>query len=207
LQVPIIDRISLEPLPGVPVAACPKRDLVCAQPVASATTGADGHVVFDLPENFAGYLQVVRFQDYMPALYFLPATRPDSGLLHEFPLLKSGVVINALAASLGVSNGIDPTRGHLMVLAEDCFEAPLSGVRLSSKQADDKAVQYYVQQELPTPTLLETSTDGEGGYFNFPVGTAILELQKTDTALKLTTTSLVVRAGFITVAVIPPMSR
>ena len=207
LVIPVLDAITLGGLSGVDVIACQKRDLTCAQPVASQTTPRDGRVSFDLPENFSGYLQITKFQDYMPALYFLPTTVPDDGVLNDFPLLKSGIVINALASSLGAASGIDPMRGHMMLIAEDCEHDYVGGVSFSSKQKDDKTVQFYVQNELPTPGLTETTAMGQGGYLNFPVGTAILTLTKNDTKLVLTTTSVVIRAGFISVAFIPPMSR
>jgi len=55
-------------------------------------------------------------------------------------------------------------------------------------------------------TATETSSSGQAGYYNFSVGTAVLSLRMSKTGLELTTTSLPVRAGFVTVAAIPPMT-
>jgi hypothetical protein len=42
---------------------------------------------------------------------------------------------------------------------------------------------------------------------NFPTGTALISLKMPATGLDLTTASVVVRAGFISVAYIRPMNR
>jgi hypothetical protein len=206
LEIPILDAITLESLQGVPVVACQRPDLVCAQPVARATSAANGHVVLDLPADFGGYFQVASFQDYLPALYFSPTRVPDSGVLEALALFKGGVVIDALATSAGAS-GIDPTRGHLTLIAEDCMGLPLAGVSFSSEQMDSKTLQFYLVNQLPTTTAKETVSTGQAGYFNFPVGTALLQLTMKETGLALTTAGIAVRAGFMSVAYISPESR
>jgi len=207
LEIPVLDAISLGGLSGMTVSACQKRDLMCATPAAEQKTGSNGHVIFDLPENFSGYLQVTAQQGYMPSLYFLPTLVPENGLLHDFPMLKSGVVFDALAASLRADGGIDPMRGHMMLIAEDCNREYLGGVSFSSEQMDPKTTQFYVQQELPTTGITETTAAGQAGYLNFPPGIAIIKLTKNDTKLVLATVSIYVRPGFVSAAFIPPMSR
>jgi hypothetical protein len=205
LKVLVRDSLSLSAVPDVKIVACQKLDLMCSAPVTSGKTDKDGYLSFTVPGTFAGYLQQTERTDYAPAMYFLPAVLPADGMLEPFPLLGSGVIIDALAAALGAMR--DPTRGNMMLIAEDCMGMALAGVQFSSPQADKNTVQFYVRDLLPSPTAKETAEVGNGGYLNFPAGTAILNVKETKDSLDLATVSVVVRAGFISVAYIRPKSR
>lgn len=205
LKVFVRDSLSLNAVPNVKIVACSKLDLTCSAPVTSGMTDKDGNLAFTVPGGFSGYLQMTDRTDYAPAMYFLPAALPADGVLEPFPLLGSGVIIDALAAGLGAMR--DPTRGNMMLIAEDCMGMALPGVQFSSPQADKNTVQFYVRDLLPSPTAKETAEVGNGGYLNFPAGTAILNLKQTKDNLDLATVSVVVRAGFISVAYIRPKSR
>jgi hypothetical protein len=85
--------------------------------------------------------------------------------------------------------------------------AALAGVKFSSPQRDSATVQFYVRDLLPSTSASETAEIGNGGYLNFPAGTAVLTLKKADSGLNLTTVSVFVRANFITVAYIRPDRR
>jgi hypothetical protein len=157
-----------------------------------------------VPANFAGYLKVEQ-AGYQPAMYFLPPLFPADGVLQPFPLIQSGLIVDALALTLGTS--IDRSRGHMMLIAEDCMGAALSGIRFSSPQRDAATVQFYVRDLLPSTSATETAEVGNGGFLNFPAGTAVLQVKKVDDGLLLTTVSVIVRAGFISVAYIRPDRR
>jgi hypothetical protein len=204
LKLLVRDSLSIDPLPGIHAQICPKLDLTCTSPIGEGTTLADGYMTITVPANFAGYLKV-EDPNFMPAMYFLPAVFPAEGELQPFPLIKAGLIIDALAFALGA--GIDAKRGHMMLIAEDCMGAPLPGVRFSSPQRDASTVQFYVRDLLPSTSAMETAEIGNGGYLNFPAGTAVLNLKKVDDGLNLTTVSVVVRAGFISVAYIRPDRR
>jgi len=126
-------------------------------------------------------------------------------MLQPFPLLGSGVIIDALAAALGA--GIDPKRGHLMLIAEDCMGAALAGVSFMSPQRDAQTVQFYVRDLLPSTTAMDTAEVGNGGFLNFPSGTAVINVGQTKARLDLATVSVVVRPGYISVAYIRPRAR
>jgi hypothetical protein len=204
LKILLRDSLSLSPLPNLPVVVCQKLDLLCAAPTIQTKTGSDGYLTLDVPSNFAGYVKV-EYGNYQPAMYFLPPVFPADGELQPFPLLTSGVIIDALAFALGA--GIDDRRGHMMLIAEDCSGAALPGVRFSSPQKDATTVQFYVRDLLPSTSATETAEIGNGGYLNFPAGTAVLTLTKVDDGLKLTTASVHVRPNFISVAYIRPDRR
>jgi len=204
ISVPVIDALSLRPLSDITIVACDKRDLNCERPAASAKTDRDGRLVLTLATNFAGYLQA-QAADYMPELYFLPALIPDDGVLDGFPMLHSGLMFDSLALSLG--SRVDSTRGHLMLIAEDCFRKPVGGVAFSSPQADESTIRYYVQDNLPSKDVTATYPVGQGGFLNFPAGTATLILTQEKSGLVLNEVSLLVRAGTISVAFMPPQAR
>jgi hypothetical protein len=205
IDVPVIDALSLDPIADMRIVACDKRDLTCERPVTSAKTGKDGHLHMTLATNFAGYLQQTEAARYMPEMYFLPVLIPEDGVLDGFPVLPTGIAIEGLAASVGAR--LDPGRGHMMLIVEDCQRKPVEGVQFSSPQQDDSTVLYYVQDNLPAPTAKATFSVGQGGFLNFPVGTATVNLTHAKSGLVLNAPSLLVRAGFISVAFMPPQSR
>jgi len=205
LKVLVRDSLSLSPISNLHVVACAKLDLTCSQPVKDGMTGRDGYLTIELPANFAGYLQQSERREYSPAMYFLPPVFPEDGVLQPFPLLGSGVIIDALAAALGA--GLDPMRGHMMLISEDCAGTPLAGVSFTSTQRDAKTVQFYVRDLLPSTTAMDTAEVGNGGFLNFPSGTAVINVAQTKPALELATVSVVVRAGYISVAYIRPKTR
>ncbi len=204
LTVLVRDSLSLSGVTNLRASVCQKLDLQCAAPVAEAMTNAEGYLEFSVPANFAGYLKVEDGR-FFPAMYFLPAALPANGTLQPFPLLKSGLIIDALAFALGA--GIDPMRGHMMLIAEDCLGDALPGVSFKSPQQDASTVQFYVRDLLPLTDATETGDVGNGGYLNFPAGTAVISLERLQDNLQLTTVSVVVRAGFISVAYIRPDLR
>jgi hypothetical protein len=204
VSVLVRHSLSLDPMTGVRAVACHKLDLQCAAPIAEATTNAEGDIVVTVPGDFAGYLQV-EHPGFFPAMYFLPAAYPADGRLQPFPLLPSGVIGDVLAFALGT--GIDMQRGHMMLIAEDCFGAALPAMSFKSPQQDMSTVQFYVQDLLPSTEARQTAEAGNGGYLNFPPGTAMIGVTGVANNLKLATVSVVVRPGFISVAYIRPEAR
>jgi hypothetical protein len=203
LKILVRSSLSLDPLRGIRASLCDKLDLTCAVPIADVRTDDHGMLYVDVPADFAGYVQ---FDDpgHVPALYFLPAALPADGMLQPAPLMPKGVV-DALALSIG--SRIDPERGHMMLISEDCYGAALPGVSFESPVQDDETIQFYVRDLLPTTSAKETAEVGNGGYLNFPPGNAVMHLIMNQTKLRLTTASLVVRPGFITVAYLRPELR
>lgn len=204
LRVLVRDSLSLDPIREVRALACNKLDLQCAAPVAEAITNAEGDIVVTVPGDFAGYLQI-RQPGYFPAMYFLPVAYPEDGRLQPFPLLASGIIGDVLALALGT--GLDAERGHMMLISEDCSGAALPGVTFKSPQQDADTVQFYVQDLLPSTEAEQTAEAGNGGYLNFPAGTATIDVTRVEKNLKLATVSVVVRPGFISVAYIRPEAR
>lgn len=205
LSLPVIDALSLNPLSDVHIVACNKLDYTCAMPVTEANSGKDGSVKLSVPDNFMGYVQETGRTDYAPGMYFLPPALPQDGKLPNWPLLPSGAVINALAVALGAN--LDPMRGHMMLIADDCFGMTLANVTFTSPQMDKSTVQFYVRDGVPNNMVKDTPPEGDGGYLNFPAGTALITATETKTGIELATVSAIVRPGFITTVYIRPMAR
>lgn len=197
------DSLSLNPLRNIRALVCQKLDVSCVEPVTEATSDSEGYFKFTVPADFAGYMKV-EDRRYMPAMYFFPPALPSDGKLQPFPLLGAGLV-DSLALSLG--SRLNPERGHMMLVAEDCLGMALPGVSFSSTQPDRSTIQFYVRDLLPSTTAKETAEVGNGGYLNFPTGNAIIDVTLVKSMLKLTTFSVVVRPGFISVAYVRPDAR
>ncbi|HEY6877108.1 MAG TPA: hypothetical protein VI299_03775 [Polyangiales bacterium] len=203
LRIFVRDSLSLLPISNVHAVACQKLDVDCVDPVADAVTGDDGILMFNVRHDFAGYLRLEHTRFY-PAMYFLPQVLPQDGQLQPAPLLDRRV-IDGLALSIGSS--LDPKRGHMMLISEDCLGTALPGVTFESPQEDKSSIQFYVRDLLPSTTATETGDIGNGGYLNFPAGTAVIDVMSKNPALKLTTVSVLVRPQVITVAYIRPDLR
>jgi len=202
LNILVRDSLSTDPIPNVHALVCKKLDLACIEPIAETITQDDGHIVVDVPKDFAGYIQLDK-PKYMPALYFLPPSLRD-GNLQPAPMLGASLT-DTLAVAIGAR--VDPTRGQLWLVVEDCFGTPLEGVSFQTLMRDPKTLGFYVRDLLPLPEAMETDGVGNGGFLNFPAGNAVVESILMRTGLKLTTSSVFVRPGHISVAYVRPDPR
>jgi hypothetical protein len=203
--VPIVDALTLADVADVRIKACDELDSTCETPVATATSGMDGKLKISVPANFAGYLLQNERMEYSPAMYFVPSSSPRDAVMDDFPLMPSGTIFNTLARTLGAS--LDPDRGHMMLISDDCSGAPQPGIVFSSPQADEKTVQFYMRDQVPLTSVKDTSAGGDGGYLNFPAGPGVVTATEAKTGTELATVRVRVRAGFISVAYIRPMMR
>lgn len=206
LIVSPIDALQLTLVPNVPFVACSKLDYTCSQPVVSGMTGMDGTGTIKVPAMFAGYIQQNQRSDYTPGMFFLPGPLPMDGKLRNFPIIPS-TATGGLALALGAA--LDSTRGHIMLVAEDCMGTALAGIVFSSPQADSKTVQFYVRDQVPTNVMSapDTPAEGDGGYLNLPAGTVLISAKDRKTGLDLATVTVLIRAGYISVSYIRPIAR
>jgi hypothetical protein len=204
LRVPVIDALALSYVPNISLVACNKNDLACDAPVVKATSGMDGRAVLKVPANFAGYLQQTDSTAYGPGLYFPPALLPMDTDRRNFPIFRIGAT-TGLALALGA--GLDPSRGHIMLVSEDCMGLAVPGVAFSTPQADMKTVQFYVRDQTPTTSAMDTPPEGTGGYMNLPPGVIVINAKEVKTGIELATATVLIRAGFISMSYIRPMSR
>lgn len=204
LTLPLIDALQLSPVANVPVMACNKLDYTCMQPMAMATSGMDGKAKLTVPANFAGYMQQIERNDYVPAMYFMPALLPADGVLSNFPLVPAAA-FSGLAIALGTQTNRE--RGHAMLIVEDCKGVALAGIKFTSPQADAMTTEFYVRDQIPTTSAKDTPPEGDGGFANLPAGVAEITATEVKTGLVINTVTMLIRAGSITTAYIRPASR
>jgi hypothetical protein len=204
LKVSIIDALSLKYLPDVHVVACDALDRTCAQHRGEATSDSEGLLKISVPNDFDGYLQQTEQREYVPSLYVVPRSFPSDRGLPNFPLVN---VETTSALALAIGARLDAQRGHLILVAVDCFGDPLPGAVFSSPQVDETALQFYVADQVPTTMTTQTQGSGDGGFLNFPVGDAVIATKVVQSSLALGSMSVLVRAGYISVAYIGPDNR
>jgi hypothetical protein len=204
LIVPVIDALALTYVPNIPLVACSKLDYACDEPVVKATTGMDGRARLTVPGNFAGYVEQTESTGFGPGLYFPPGLLPMDTELRNFPIFRTGST-TGLALALGAA--LDPVRGHIMLVAEDCMGNALAGVAFSTPQADMKSVQFYVRDQTPTTSVMDTPPEGTGGYMNLPPGVTAITAKEVKTGIELATVTVLIRAGFISMLYVRPISR
>jgi hypothetical protein len=174
------------------------------QPMAKATSGMDGKAKLTVPANFAGYMQSIERNDFVPAMYFMPSLLPDDGVLSNFPLVASAA-FSGLAIALGTQTNRE--RGHAMLIVEDCKGTALAGITFTSPQADAMTTAFYVRDQIPTTSAKDTPPEGDGGYANLPAGVVEITASDVKTGLVINTVTVLIRAGHITTAYIRPASR
>jgi hypothetical protein len=205
LTLPIIDALALTYVSNIALVACNKLDYMCEQPVAKATSNMDGRATFSVPANFAGYIQQKDNTGYGPGLYFMPAQLPPKGEeLKNFPIFRTG---STALLAVGLGAPLDPQRGHMMLVAEDCMGNSIAGVAFSTPQADDKSVQFYVRDQTPTTSAMDTPPAGTGGFMNLPAGVAVITAKEVKTGLELSQSTVLIRAGYISMLYIRPPTR
>lgn len=204
MKLPIIDALQLTFVPNIALVACSKLDYACDQPVAKATSGMDGRATFSVPANFSGYVQQNQNSGFGPGLYFVPNQVTGSGELKNFPIFRTGSTLG-LALTLGAA--LDAERGHMMLVAEDCMGNSLAGVAFSTPQADDKTKQFYVRDQAPTTSVMDTPKEGTGGFMNLPAGIAVISAKELKTGIELSTVTVLIRAGYISMLYVRPTTR
>jgi hypothetical protein len=202
--LPVIDALALRYLANVPIVACNKLDLTCMNPIAMVQTNMEGEAKLTVPANFAGYMQQTERSDYVPAMYFMPALLPQDGRLSNFPLVPNGSFAG-LAFALGTQ--VDRSRGHAMLIIEDCQGLALAGIRFSTPQADMATTEFYVIDQIPTTSATETPPEGDGGFANLPEGVVEITATEVKTGLVVNKVTMLIRAGMITTLYIKPASR
>jgi hypothetical protein len=206
LTLPVIDALALSFVPNITLVACNKLDYMCDQPVGKATSDKDGKARFTVPANFTGYFQETNNSGFGPGLYFMPAQTPAKGEdLKNFPIFRTGST-TLLALALG-EGGLDPARGHMMLVAEDCMRNALAGVAFSTPQADDKTIQFYVRDQTPTTSAMDTPPAGTGGFMNLPAGVAVITAKELKSGIELSQSTVLIRAGYISMLYIRPPTR
>jgi hypothetical protein len=151
------------------VQACQQLDVDCQAPVAGPFDVAAGALHdFPLPQGFSGFFQITG-EGALPALYFVP--RPVvTDTVGWSPTVLSKEVLAQLATAAGVS--LDPTSGVVIASIRDCEGTPIEGATVTA--SEKQAIRYYIVNNLPVLSAMETSAQGAVGFASVPASTIAL---------------------------------
>jgi hypothetical protein len=175
--------------PDASMRACNRFDIDCTAPVQGpATPAADGLMHLELPQGFAGFLEITS-PAIIPALYFF--SQPlQTDRQEEFIVVSFDTAV-ALAASGAVA--IDPELGLIAVRTMDCQGVLGGGVEFSNQTG---GVPFAFIDGLPAIGYTVSNREGLGGFVNVPPGLVILEGQEVSSGQVTGTVSVVVRKGW-----------
>lgn len=185
----LYDPTSQATPPGSSVRACNRFDLDCTAPVdGPAQPAQDGLIHLNLPQGFAGFLEVTS-PAIVPALYFfnpaLESDRQDEFIVVSFDTAR------ALAGSGSVD--LDPELGMIAVRTMDCTGELSGGVEFSN---DKGGVPFAFVDGLPVIGYIVSNGDGIGGFVNVPPGLVVLQGQEAGSSRVSGKASVLVRKGW-----------
>jgi hypothetical protein len=205
-----VDLIAKLPTTAITVRACAKLDIVCANPLnAPVRPDERGMAALTVPASFDGYAEVLPIIDatgsdptaVVPMNVFFnppPATDEHYGTVPSF----THQALAALASVQG--NSIDPALGFLFSGALDCNGNPAAGVSWEPDRAVESTRRFYYVDGLPSEAAVATDVTGYGGFINMPTGTIRLYSKLQSTGQAIGSTSVFVRAGFLTTGFLVP---
>jgi hypothetical protein len=163
----VVEFISRMPPKNVVAKACYNTDVGCAEPVATHTDMATGHVQFVLPTNFNGFFEIK--SDAVDTLLYVTKPIVKNTNNRDVPVLTLDG-IDLLASLLGYP--YDPSKGLTLIEALDCSETPQGGVHFISREGGDS---FYLKDQVPNKDAQMTVYDptnntANGGFINVPPG-------------------------------------
>ena len=193
------DLLSQKPVAGIHLTLCAKLDADCVRPIAAFQSDDAGQLDVELPVGFDGYFQTEGSGIY-PTLFFPPNTRKQRapGTLPMVPESFFGTMFSGIGAT------VSSDRTVIMTTALDCMGRPAAGMILTTNQADDRSVTYFLQGGLPSRTALTTDQDGAGGFVNIKMGGAIVTSMIAASSRVAGTVGVQTRAGHLTMVLVTP---
>lgn len=191
------------PAEGLTVKVYRRIDDNLAEPAATYTTDQDGLVTLTLPtplRSFLGYLQI-EGEKWYPTLIQL-----------GYPIARESVIAMPIVTKQSVNGSIlasgvqqQPTRGLLQLRMFGCAGVLMRDVSFESDLADEgiSATWYYDGQTANT-MITKTTTFGNGGIVNVREGTTTVTGKLGERVVART--SAPVRAGFLTIVLLAPIS-
>jgi hypothetical protein len=200
--------VDYGPQTGVSVAACSPIDPSCANPLAGPVTNDDAGVAsLSVPGNFTGFYALEQ-SGSLPGLFY-PGTRLLAGGPTSFPTsMVSTANFTLLQTSLGIpANGdTDAGPGLVSLTQFDCNDRHAAGVVFTSSPTAQRTL--YVRNMLPIASDSGTAAAGGGILVDVPAGTATITSSLAGpNGRVLSTTSVLVRSGHITLVELRPRTH
>jgi hypothetical protein len=172
--------------------------------LAKGTTNENGDARFTLPIGITGFggCMMVQADGYVTNVISFGAPLVRDARVPMF--LIDSTTLGGLAFLLKTTP--NPDRGHLIVLADDCFAQLSAGVTADIAPRDEQTVSgYYVGATSLDPKATATGRNGTEVFVNVPPG--VLTLTSHTATSPEVTSGLVVRQGMLTVQILyPPVS-
>lgn len=186
----VVDVVGQLPMAGVTATMMRKIDVGGSSPIgAPAVSDASGRIQLTVEGGYDGYLTLTH-PDIVPSLYFFNPPVAKSGEVTPIRL-TTATTVSALFQNVGRS--FDPTRGVVILTAEDCKANSLSDISFDVTGLDN-VTNFYSVDGLPTVTTSATDSSGYGGLLNVPVGTTAIRADHASLGT-IGQLSLFVRAG------------
>jgi len=204
LTLMLRDLVDQTPYKGsAQVKLCRKLDVDCAAPIATATSGDGGTVMFPVDmKGFAGYVDV-KADGIVPTLFFI---NPPMDRDMTIPIsLATPLANQGLLFTLG--RQASPGHGNIVISSLDCTGMPAAGVSYSTPNADNVTSTFYTLSDLPSGAATATDPGGFGGLVNVPVGTATVIANLSSPKVELARISLLVQDGAISYSTVVPLAN
>jgi hypothetical protein len=167
VRIPVVSVLTQKPVSDVSVRICAKIDADCLSPLGKAVTSdSEGIVTLKVDAKFDGFI-TLSHPDFGTSLYFFnPAVTKDQTVS---PVrLASSEMAAMLIAQVGGT--FDPSRGSIVITADDCTGAAGEGVTYSTNLSDSRIASFYSESGLPTTKTTNTDSSGYGGFMDVPPG-------------------------------------
>ena len=182
---------------GTPIAlaevrACGTLDLVCASPLATATSDDGGIAVLTVPPQFRGYYELSA-NGYTPSLI----SRPPQ---NDSEYSQQGVANLTLIALGGQLAGVtaDPNLGLAIVSVIDCDNAPAANMIIDVGEQGPGEKIVYLDKSLPTAAAKATDSTGSALVYNAQPGTLTVTAKFADTGRTVRSISTLARSKWVT---------
>ncbi|MGC4066287.1 MAG: hypothetical protein QM784_16970 [Polyangiaceae bacterium] len=207
VRIPVISVLNQQPIPGVTARMYRKIDVDAASPVGDpVASDANGIIELKVDSGYDGFLTLTH-ENIGPSLYFFnPPVRKNETVA---PVrLASPAMVSALFQQVGKT--FDPTRGIVVLTAEDCTGAPAEGIAFDSTISDANTQPFYSVDGLPTTSTEATDASGYGGLIGLTPGTLAITGSRdldTETPQTIGKLSLFVKASSVSYSRMVPNGR
>jgi hypothetical protein len=158
----------------IEVRGCALTDPTCSTPL-STDLSTTGEVSPSLPtgsSGFDGFLTITGPGNLKTKAYFSPPVVTDTSASANVRGVPSPEALDAIASALGET--VNPSRGHLIVRARNCYANNAIHVTFSADKTDSLSTVYYYRGTSPDPSATDTDSTGLGGILNLTPGDVTL---------------------------------
>ena len=180
------------PISGALVVACTTLDIMCANPVGSATANDAGIALLTVPSDFSGYYQLT-------ASGFTSAIASRSPQLTDESVTQGMANLALIAAGGGLAGvTVDTNLATAIVSVLDCNESPASDMLIDVGAPGPTEKLVYLADSLPSASATQTDTTGSAIIYNVTPGTLRLTASFASDKRMLRALSTIARVGWVT---------